>query len=255
MALAMLSFLNAARADETAPEKPSGRIPWVQIGPSFAMAHVPFTVIQQEFDGSTHPANESTDFIGLGLEAKLRIDLDVLLVYGDGLYNFLPSGLGWDARGGVIIGARTTSQLTEFVGSSTSGNVETDTYRVHLNKEMPVIIGLVVGANVYNLRENVLPAEGLTGEGRNPSTNLASIEAGFGMVGGQFEIFVAPAYEFINGQLAGRWSLQYAYPIGRIPLYLRLGGDHFFGSGTPVNYIIGTSIGIGSSLGVSTWSD
>jgi hypothetical protein len=254
LAMALVSLHGVARADDAAPSEPAGHIPLLQLGASFATQKINFTEIQTEFDGSTHPISDSAPFIAFGVEGKLRFDLRPApaLIYADGFYNFLSDGIGWIGRGGVLVGSRGTTKLTEFVSESTSGDVTTTTVAVHNNKEIPQIIGAIGGVNLYGMRETVNPADGLRGEGRNPAALLTSIEAGFGLVGGQGEIFIAPAYELTVGQLAGRWSFQYAWPLGRFPLYLRVGGDHFFGSDSPVTFIIGASIGIGSGLGVST---
>jgi hypothetical protein len=235
-----------------------GRIPFVRVGGVVVFGEVPFVYHQTEFSGELSP-NETTGSVsafGFAPELRVRLDLEKFLFYGDGFYNPFDSPIGFRARGGLLfgslLGGRSTAQLTTFAGTTYTSTSTIEHYEVHA-KTIPLFYGLLAGVGVLSMRDATMEAIGIQPERHKQGGMLVTLEAGFGLMSGQFEVVAAPLLELTSGMPGIRWHVEYAFPIGSIPLYYHLAGEHLFGdaSDRPVTYLLSTGIGIGSGMGVS----
>ena len=246
-------------AQEPAEPEPVGQIPFLRVFGTFGMSMVPVVYQLYEFDGTLGAWTDYTvTGFGLGPEVQVRIDLDAFLVYADGYYNALSDGVLYEARGGIVFGTlaggRSTTELTEFGGSEYTPTHRIDTYITHLGKTIPMVYGLMLGAGATRVGDAIVEASGIQPEHRKAGSTLLTLEAGFAVVGGQFEVLAAPTFEVTHGILGIRWHIQYGFPLGSIPLYYHISGAHHFGEadGRPLTFYLTSGLGLGTSLGVST---
>jgi hypothetical protein len=244
--------------------KPVGHLPLIQVGPMFGMSMTPVRYEKGRFDENDPPEFDidTVSSLAVGAELKLRVDAGAGVFHADGFYNALSKGvLGYGGRAGFLLatgaGGRSTTSLVEYAGRTETSTTVTEHYNVHTKKTLPLVYGLDLAASALTLRDAVRDKIGLTAEARRAGTTLFILEPGFGLIGGQVEVFAGPTFELTTQRAGAHWSLQYAFPIGSFPLYFRFGGDHLFGAGesTPLRFALMASIGLGSSLGVSTSSE
>lgn len=241
----VLALTAPVRAEEI------GRIPVLEVGTAAGLAKIPFAA-----RGTNDDFNSSMGGI-FGVDARLRIDAKIALVYGDGIYNVVQSGFAYSAHGGVVLatglGGRDSWSLMRLdAQSQTRDKVVTDT-TILLDRKLPVVYGLAIGVGALGTRKATIDGVGTLPPSTKPARTVPVVEAGFALISGQLELFAAPTFDLGNAQAGGRWAFQLAMPIGSVPLYWRMMGQHFFGSdqAAPVRFVLAFSVGVGTPLGVS----
>jgi hypothetical protein len=268
VALALL-IGGEARA-QSEPGVKMGRIPIVWLAPAGGFTFTSLNYQRSDaFLVDTPVITQESDSRitgNVGPEVRLRVDAQVLVIHADGFFNVIPDGdMMFQARGGVVfaagLGGRSSMKLKEGMGSRVEGDYEVHTYRVHLNKETPLVYGLYLGASAFGMRAIEVDAKrpDLDASGDRIPRKLQraaavplNVEAGFAVTGAQLELVVAPAFEVTTQKPGLRWAVQYGLPLGSLPFFGRFSGDHLFGSDLPITGALLLSIGIGSSMGVST---